>query len=73
MIFFLHSQFVRDTVQDFYRRFEGGATGQPASLAAVCPTESGQAALLAAQNLQIRSRCGAVPLEAVKEGLEGAR
>lgn len=39
----------------------------------VCPADDGQTALLIAQNAQVRGRCGAVPLEAVKTGLEGAR
>jgi hypothetical protein len=68
-----NQEFTRDTVRNFYRRFRAGADGTPASLAEVCPAADAKAAGLLAQNNQIRARCGAVPIETLKDALEAAR
>ena len=64
-----NQQFVRDTVREFYLRFA------PPSLdaAAVCPQEDESTRELVRQNALLRTRCGSVALESVKDGIQAAR
>lgn len=68
------SQFVRDTVREFYQRFKlQSLTGLEATDDEICPAEDDLTEQLLDQNRVLRGRCGAVPLEVLKEGLQLAR
>ena len=57
-----NQQFVRDTVRQFYQRFEEN----------VCAADSRTQTLIS-QNVKLNSKCAAVPLQSLKISLEGAR
>ena len=67
-------QFVRDTVREFYQRFKTqSATGESATDDEICPAEDDLTIQLMLQNGVLRKRCGAVPIELLKDGLQLAR
>lgn len=59
-----NQQFVRDTVRDFYLRFDDSQS--------VCKADDHTAELIR-QNSLLNMKCGSVALNALKEGLEGGR
>ena len=59
-----NQQFVRDTVRQFYQRFETEKQ--------FCAADSRTQQLIQ-QNTKLIGKCAAVPLQGLKEGLEGAR
>ena len=60
-------------MREFYKRFRGGSAGTLASDEDVCPADSESTQDLINQNAVIKTRCGAVQLESLKEGLQQAR
>ncbi len=73
---FFYTQFVRDTVRNFYRQFK--AIDSPngiyaATLPEVCPAESDLQRQLQLQNSVTRQKCGSVQLQTVIDALLLAR
>lgn len=60
-------------MREFYKRFQGGQAGSDAAYVDVCPADTSTTQDLINQNAVIKTRCGAVQLESLKEGLQQAR